>query len=164
MIITKALRNDITALDNSEVDVLSIEWFQTQKRIQRLRTASGREVAIKFMDKGQELRHGDVLVDDETGMVVVRVLPCDSIVVQFDDLLNLGLVAYEVGNKHLALFVKENKLLMPFERPIYLWLQQQGYAPSVQSEVLLHKLNANVDPGHNKRFSFQMSKTIMSIK
>ncbi|MHC5309464.1 urease accessory protein UreE [Myroides sp. LJL116] len=164
MIISKALYNAPEKLNDPKADILAIEWFCANKRIQRLITQSGKEVAIRFFGKGQELKHGDVLIDTPDSLVVVQVLPCETIVVELENLMDLSYVAYQVGNKHLPLFVKGNVLFMPYERPINKWLLENGFQPKLKECVLEDKLNANVDPSHNKRFTFKMNKTIMSIK
>lgn len=164
MLITKTLYNDQDKLNQSNVDILSIEWYQANKRIQRLRTNGNQEVAIRFFGKDQQLKHGDVLWEDANSAIVVQVLPTECIVVEFENKLDMGYVAYEVGNKHIALFVEQNTLLMPFEKPIYNWLLQKNYDPSLQQRVLVNKLNANVDPSANKPIGLQLKKPLLKLK
>ncbi|MHC5201290.1 urease accessory protein UreE [Myroides sp. LJL119] len=164
MLVTNALYNDPSKLTDPKADILSIEWFQANKRIQRLTTCGGQEVAIRFFGKNQELKHGDVLWEDQQSMIVIQVEPTQSIVVRFDNELDMSYVAYQVGNKHIALFVEKNYLLIPFERPIYKWLLEKGFDPELQQRVLVDKLNANVDPTHNKPLGLQLKKPLLKLK
>ena len=52
-IITQALYNDPTKLMDSQVDKLTIEWFQANRRIQRLTTQKGQELGLRIFGKNQ---------------------------------------------------------------------------------------------------------------
>lgn len=132
-----------------EVDLLEIEWFETTKKIQRKRTNSGMEIAIKFMKEGQRLHQGDILYEDDDLVVVVHIKPCEAIVMLPASLLEMGTICYEIGNKHLPLFIQNDQIMMPFEMPMFRWLEASGYTPKKQEVQLLHLLKSNVAPhGH----------------
>ena len=132
-----------------DVDVLEIEWFETTKRIQRKRTNAGMEIAIKFIQEGQRLHQGDILYEDDDLVVVVHIKPCEAIVMTPASLLEMGTICYEIGNKHLPLFIQNDQIMMPFEMPMFRWLEASGYAPEKQDVQLLHLLKSNVTPhGH----------------
>lgn len=138
-----------------EVDVLEIEWFETTKRIQRKRTKAGMEIAIKFMKEGQRLHQGDILYLDDELAVVVHIKPCDAIVMTPNSLLEMGTICYEIGNKHLPLFIQNDQIMMPFEMPMFRWLEASGYSPDKQTVQLLHLLKSNVAPhGHGNASLF----------
>jgi len=122
MLITATLRNGISENMDKHIDHLYLEWYQTTKRIQRLTTADGQSIAIRFLGKGQQLNDGDVLYEDDDKIILVSILPCKSIALINENLLVLGVVAYEIGNKHLPLFVEDNSLFMPYERTMHDWL------------------------------------------
>lgn len=164
MLITSALYNDSSKLHDPKADHLPIEWYQATKRILRLRTLKNQEVAIRFFGKGQELKHGDVLWEDADSLIVVEVLPTSCIVIEFENILDMSFVAYEVGNKHIALFVDKNTLLIPYERPICKWLEKNGFKPKVESRVLVGKLNANVEPITSKPIGLKLKKPLLKLK
>jgi urease accessory protein len=131
------------------IDVLSIEWFEATKRIQRKKTKMGAEIAIKFLKEGQRLRQDDVLYADDDRVIVIDIIPCDAIVVKPSTLLEMGSVCYEIGNKHLPVFIQNDEVLIPFEEPIYKWLLTSGYNTNRTHTKLLNMLNATVQPhGH----------------
>ncbi len=150
MIVYEILGNVVNiAPDHKKVDLLQIEWFESTKKIQRKRTDEGMELAVKFLSEGQRLHEGDVLFEDATKRVLVYIKPCDAIVIQPQSLLEMGTICYEIGNKHLPVFIQENQVLIPFEDPLYKWLEAGGYKPKVESRQLLNMLKSNVSPhGH----------------
>lgn len=164
MLVTQAIRKYNDSEQNRVIDYLFIEWYQTKKRVQRLVTSQGNNIAIRFLGKGQELQQNDVLYEDDHRIVVVSILPCESIEIKTTDFITLSLLAYEIGNKHWPLFVENNNLYMPYERVIYDWLQKIGFDPIKIEKQLCFPLNANVDFDQHKKFSFTPPKGGLSLK
>lgn len=147
MIIKQVLGTTATLLlDGLTLDRLELEWFETAKRIQRKTTAGGMEVAIRFLKEGQRLRQHDVLYLDEEKAVVVHIRPCDAIVVSPQSLLQMGTICYEIGNKHLPLFIQDDQVLIPYEEPLFRWLSVNGYEPVKEEKQLVNMLQTNVEP------------------
>ena len=137
------------SLDVREIDLLQMEWFEVSKRIQRRTTQAGREIAIKFLKEGQRLHQDDVLFIDDNYAIVVDILPCDALIVHPESLLEMGSVCYEIGNKHLPMFIQDDEVLMPFEEPIFRWLTAAGHKVRKENVRLLNMLNSNVQQhGH----------------
>lgn len=112
-----------------QIDYLDLEWFECTKRIQRKKTRSGIEIAIKFLKEGQRLREGDILFEDEEKIIAVNVLETDAIVMNPHSMMEMGTICYEIGNKHIPLFIQNGKVLLPFEMPIFRWLDAAGFSP-----------------------------------
>ncbi|AHF14336.1 urease accessory protein UreE [Niabella soli] len=132
--------------DGLEQDLLELEWYETTKRIQRKHTRAGREIAIKFLREGQRLHQGDILFREGNSIVTVDIKPCEAIVLAPQTLLEMGTICYEIGNKHLPLFIQDDKVMMPFEMPMFRWLESSGYRPEKQVVRLLSILKSNVEP------------------
>lgn len=156
MIIQQIIGNTKTqSIEGLDIDLLEIEWFETTKRIQRKRTNSGVEIAIKFIQEGQRLNQDDILYQDEKKAIVVNIKPCEAIVMTPSSLLEMGTICYEIGNKHLPLFIQNDQIMMPFEMPMFRWLEASGYKPQKQEIKLLHLLKSNVAPhGHGSSSLF----------
>lgn len=150
MIINEVAGNlQLFELDGRLVDLLPIEWYEATKRIQRKKTKGGKEIAIKFLKEGQRLRQDDILYIDDKSIVAVDIVPCDAIVVKPASLLEMGSVCYEIGNKHLPVFIQSDEVLLPFEEPIFKWLIVSGYRTEKTHTRLVNLLNATVQPhGH----------------
>lgn len=147
MIIKQILGNSATlSLSGLVIDLLEMEWFETTKRIQLKATKGGMEIAIRFLKEGQRLLQNDVLYKDEQKAVVVHIKPCEAIVLSPQSLLQMGTICYEIGNKHLPLFIQDNQVLIPYEGPLFRWLQAGGHNPVREVRQLLNMLQSNVAP------------------
>ncbi|MCT3762101.1 urease accessory protein UreE [Elizabethkingia anophelis] len=143
------------------IDYLDLEWFETTKRIQRKKTRQGVDIAIKFLREGQRLREGDILYEDGKKAIVVNVLETEAIVITPTSMLEMGTVCYEIGNKHIPLFIQEDKVLLPFEMPMYRWLEASNFRPERQTVKLLNLLKSNVEPhGHGSIGSSLFTKIL----
>jgi len=129
-----------------ETDLLELEWYETTRRIQRKKTSGGMDIAIRLLREGQRLRQDDVVYSDGRKIVVVHVKPCEAIVLRTLSMTEMGTVCYEIGNKHLPLFIQDNEVLMPFEAPMFRWLEAAGYRPEKGERQLLELLKSNVEP------------------
>ncbi len=143
------------------VDYLDLEWFETTKRIQRKKTRGGEDIAIKFLREGQRLREGDILFEDDEKVVAINVLETEAISMSPVSLLEMGTVCYEIGNKHIPLFIQEDKVLLPFEMPMFRWLEASGFKPERKYVKLLNLLKSNVEPhGHGSLGSSIFNKIL----
>ncbi|SFN06482.1 urease accessory protein [Chryseobacterium oleae] len=161
MIINQTIGNLSENPSAKNIDYLDLEWFETTKRIQRKKTRLGKDIAIKFLREGQRLREGDILFEDEEKIIAVNVLETEAIVMSPDSLLEMGTVCYEIGNKHIPLFIQEDKVLLPFEMPMFRWLEASGFKPEKQTVKLLNLLKSNVEPhGHGSLGSSIFNKIL----
>jgi len=162
MIINETLGNILDKpVVGKSIDYLDLEWFESTKRIQRKKTRQGEDIAIKFLREGQRLREGDILFENEEKLIVVNILETEAIVISPDSMLEMGTVCYEIGNKHIPLFIQENKVLLPFEMPMYRWLEVSGFKPEKQTVKLLNLLKSNVEPhGHGSLGSSIFTKIL----
>lgn len=128
------------------IDWLYLEWHETGKRILRKQTASGREIALRFLHENPALADGDVLHEDAQSLIVVSITPADAIVVRPRSMHEMASVCYEIGNKHLPLFYEDDALLVPYEAPLFRLLSAAGFAPVREKRKLLQPLTTTVAP------------------
>jgi urease accessory protein len=128
------------------IDLLPLEWYETNKRILHKQTVSGRPLTLKFLQESHQLQQGDVLWGDDTTIIAVDILPCDCLVLQPATMAEMAALCYEIGNKHLPLFYQVPDLLMPFDQPLYQLLTAQGYAVQRAQRSLTHPLRTTVTP------------------
>lgn len=136
-------------IGNKTKDVLNLEWFETTKRIMRKNTESEQEIAIQFLKEGTRLKEGDILYEDAEKVVIVNILPCDAIQVTPRSLYEMGTICYEIGNKHLPLFIQGEHVLIPYEKPLENLLIAAGYDVSKTHCKLLNMLKAGLEPHHH---------------
>lgn len=147
MIIEDVIGNTSTlSIGSRQTDLLQLQWYETTRRIQRRQTVSGRELALRLLKQGQRLQQGDVVWMDDATAVVVDILPCEVIVVTPASMLEMGTICYEIGNKHLPVFIQDNEVLIPMEEPLYRWLESAGYTPLKATRKLTNMLRSNVTP------------------
>ncbi|MBS1567150.1 MAG: urease accessory protein UreE [Bacteroidetes bacterium] len=141
------------------IDWLHLEWYEANKRIQRKRTASGQDIALRLtgLDKQAAtdsnrtalLTQDDVLYEDAHTLIAVSILPCDTLVVTPGNMYEMASVCYEIGNKHLPLFYEADSLLAPYEAPLHNMLSAAGFNVTRESRKLLQPLRTTVAPhGH----------------
>ena len=147
MIIKEILGNrQNIPLHSRETDTLFLEWFETTKRILRKETTAGRDIAIKLTKEGQRLQDGDILWQEADLTIIVEIIPTEAIVVTPATLLQMGTICYEIGNKHLPLFIQDDQVLVPYEAPLFRLLEAGGYQPRREIRQLRNILKANVEP------------------
>jgi urease accessory protein len=132
------------------IDWLYLEWYETNKRILRKRTASGREIALRFLHENPTLAQDDVLYEDDQYLIAIDIAPCDTMVIKPRSMYEMASVCYEIGNKHLPLFYEDEALLVPYEEPLFRVLSAADFAPLREKRKLLQPLKTTVAAhGHN---------------
>jgi urease accessory protein len=134
------------------IDTLQLEWFETGKRVLRRSTIKGCEIALRFLREAPMLKEGDILWMDEHTLITVSILPADAIVLKPLTMADMAAICYEIGNKHLPLFLSGDQVLIPFEEPLFKWLDARGYTPVKEQRTLTNMLRSNVLP-HNHNTS-----------
>ncbi len=118
------------------IDFLDLDWFDTGKTTLRKRTRAGQEVGIR--KDTTPLEDGDILYLDEEQAIVVNILPCECIVFKPGNFKDMGTVCFEIGNKHIPIFINEEaEVLVEFEQPLYRLLERSGYEPRREVRKLL---------------------------
>ena len=142
-------------IEQREVDVLPIEYFETNKRILHKATRNNRIVDTKFLQEQHQLQEGDVLFIDNDLIIVVEIVACDCIVIQPQSTKQWAAICYEIGNKHAPLYFEEEQLAIPFEIPLYNQLQWMGFSVTRKNLKLLHPIKTSVAPhGNGNRLPF----------
>ncbi|MFI3292508.1 MAG: urease accessory protein UreE [Rikenellaceae bacterium] len=136
-------------LSGREIDYVELEWYELSKRIQRKRTTAGRDVAMKFMAESIAMKMGDILYLDDNYAIVVRVLPTTTIVLSPRTMHEMATICYEIGNKHMPLFIDGDDILLPYEAPMYKWLESAGYSPKQEERLLENRLKSNAANHHH---------------
>jgi urease accessory protein len=95
---------------------------------------------------------------------MIDLLPADSIVIRPLTMHQMASLCYEIGNKHLPLFVDEDDVLVPYEEPLFRWLTAGGFNPHRQIRKLLNPLKTTTMAhahvaGSNSLFSKIMQLT-----
>lgn len=135
-------------ITDQTIDYVHLQWFESDRNILRKTSQAGREVAFRLLKEGVRLAHDDVVMLDEQTALVVAIEPCQAIVLSPKTLPEMARACYEIGNKHAPLFLEGDEVLLPFDKPMFAWLDAAGFHPSEQMRRLSHALRANSAQGH----------------
>ena len=139
-----------TDCGNKTIDYVAFEWYETNKRIQIKKSYAGRDISLKFMSENPGLTQGDIHFEGEDYIIAVEVLPCECMVISPANMFDTASVCYEIGNKHLPLFIEHNDLLVPYEKPLFAMLSSLGYDIKREQRKLLTPLKTTVSAhAHN---------------
>jgi urease accessory protein len=133
--VTHALGNGIE-LGQRTVDVLEVEWHETAKSRMRRKTKGGLEVLINRTDRGT-FQDGDMLYLSDELAIVLRIKPCDCIVLRPTSLQEVGTICFEIGNKHVPIFITEQEeVCVAYDGYLFQLLLSGGFVPSIEERVL----------------------------
>lgn len=136
------------------VDYLDIEWYNSCKKIARLKTHSGVDVGIRLSDSAilRGLRQDDVVFTDGSMVIVVDILPCQALVMTVTDIDILPKFCYEIGNRHAPFFYGDTKqeFVTPYDKPIQVMLEKIGITVEVKDvKINLENSISSTNGGHS---------------
>jgi len=164
MIIVEKIEGNVVngSIANRIIDPLLLEWFETGKRLLRRHTQGGQEVALRFMREAPMLQQGDIVWMDDKKAIVIDIVPAAAIVLKPAAMKDMAAVCYEIGNKHLPLFLVGDEVLVPYEEPLFRWLEARGYNPEKAPRILTNMLRSNIIP-HEHGNSGSLFSKIMQL-
>ena len=148
--------------NNKNIDWLDMEWHETNKRILHKKTRSGKEVTMKFLKENQNLTQGDILFEDAENIIAIDIQSCEAIVIKPKTMFEMAAICYEIGNKHLPLFLYEDELLIAYEAPLFNLLTSQGYEVNKENRKLINPLKTSV-ASHAHNGSESLFSKIMKL-
>lgn len=163
MLVKEKIGNlELFAVNNRNIDYVLLDWYETNKRILHKKTLLGREISMKFLNENPQLGVGDIIYEDDFGLVAVDIKECEAIVIRPRSMYEMASVCYEIGNKHLPLFYQDEEILVAYEAPLFKLLSAGGYAITQQKRKLTRPLKTTVTPHgkSNTLFSKIMKLTI----
>jgi len=129
MIVEKIVGNlrdmDPTEVEKRHKERVFMESDQLVKRIQRVETDHHNEIGIRLKDP-KDLVDGDVLYMDDDNMILIDVLSDDLIVIQPKDITEMGVIAHELGNRHLPAKFEQGEMLVQYDYLVEELLKKKG--------------------------------------
>lgn len=130
------------------VDYVQLHWYESERNILRKRSSAGREIAFRLLKEGQRLQHDDVVFVSDELVIAVEILPSEVIVLSPKTLPEMARACYEIGNKHSPLFLDGDEVTLPYDKPMFEWLEAAGFKPHKAKRRLSRALRANSAQGH----------------
>ena len=141
MLIQQKIGNtDSFEINNRIIDLLPLDWYETNKRILHKTSVAGIKLTLKFLKEGPSFSQGDIMYEDGQSLIVIDIVPCDAIIIQPVSMYQMASLCYEIGNKHLPLFIDGQEVLVPYEAPLFKWLTAAGFEPKREHRKLLNPL------------------------
>ncbi|HJD46502.1 MAG TPA: urease accessory protein UreE [Candidatus Mediterraneibacter norfolkensis] len=109
---------------DKDVDTVSIEWFERDKKILKKTSKKGTEIGIR---PDRPLNDGDILYEDENSIIAVEMAECELIKINVSDIMEMGRLCFEIGNRHISLSIKPDCVKIPYDAPTYEYLTKLGF-------------------------------------
>ena len=130
---------------------VDLDWDVRQKSRFDATDSQGRALGV-FLPRGTAVRGGDVLVAEDGSLIVVHAAPQPVLVVrhcaQHGSPLDLLRAAYHLGNRHVALQLTPDRLLLEPDHVLADMLRQQHLIVSEASEAFEPEGGAYGHAGH----------------
>ncbi|WP_243403274.1 urease accessory protein UreE [Sphingobacterium haloxyli] len=163
MIVSNGIAGNIRtddALKEKSTDRVELEWFDTEKRILRVRTVNGQEIGFRNLS-GAPLQDGDILFEDEQQRIVVSILPCLCLIFHPRDSMEMARVCFEIGNRHLPIYINETaEVILAYESPLHQLLVIGEYQVTVDTRVILQTHTLKMHAWSTKtKFNITLAKS-----
>ncbi|MGN1423351.1 MAG: urease accessory protein UreE [Oscillospiraceae bacterium] len=109
---------------SKEIETVSIDWFERDKKLLRKTTSSGEDIGIKV---NSPLNEGDILYEDNSRIIAVEITPCDLVSVSVSSMAEMGRLCFELGNRHLSLSISDDAVKCPYDEPTFEYLKKLGF-------------------------------------
>ncbi|MDP4146224.1 MAG: urease accessory protein UreE [Bacillota bacterium] len=146
MLVEEILGNiDDMDLENKQIDTVKIEWYEVDKKILKKTSRNGKDVGIRLKEH-KKLNDGDILYMDDKEALVVDIPDSEALVVKANNMREMGEICYEIGNKHIPMFLIDNDIVVPFDEPLKKLLDKLGYNAEKENKKLVNGLECH---GHS---------------
>jgi len=144
-----------TRIDSAEVDVLSECALTLEQRVkarQRITLSNGDDAGL-YIQRGSVLHDGD-LMQAKTGEVICIRAANESVsTVTFKDSLSMSKACYHLGNRHVALQIRELMLRYQHDHVLDDMLERMGLEPKNEMAPFEPESGAYGEHGHAKPHS-----------
>jgi urease accessory protein len=143
MIVESILGNLSTFdIEDRKIDYVDIQWYEVNKKILKKDSKAGKEIGIKIKGE-QKLKHNDILYCDSREIIAVNVPKCEAILIKPKSIEEMGKICYEIGNKHVPLFLFNDEIRVPYEEPLMKLLEKKGFNPEKVTSRLINGLECH---------------------
>jgi urease accessory protein len=152
-----------STISEKNVDWLDLQWYEAEKRILHKRSRLGTAVVLRFLEGNAHLTQGDILFEDNTSILAVHIVACESIVVCPKNMFEMASVCYEIGNKHLPVFYANEEIIVAYEAPLFKLLELSGIEVKRELRQLINPLKTSVAGHLHERDSETLFSKVMKL-
>ena len=127
MLVIERKKTDIDpqTLMHLEKDRLVLSREDRRRGRQKVRTQKGIEIALA-LPTGTVLKDGDILHVDDRSYIAVEATKEEVIVIHPGSITDCALIAYEIGNRHLPISIRQGIILTPRDGLLEEFLKRNG--------------------------------------
>ncbi|SIT94393.1 hypothetical protein [Pontibacter indicus] len=135
IVVTQALAGE-QELGGRTVDYFEIEWYEASRSKMRKKTQGGVEVLVDKAHR-EPLEDGDLLYLSEDLAILLKIKPCECVVLYPSSLQEVGTICFEIGNKHVPIFMNDaQEVCVAYDAPLYQLLLSGGFVMEIEERVL----------------------------
>ncbi len=135
MIIEYILGNIHTEQRQEEIISVPFEWFEVDKKRIKKMASDGTELGVLVEDV---LKDGDILAKKDGALYVCEIVPTKLTQIHVHSMQEMGRLCFELGNRHLSLKIEEKSVLIPYDKPTFLYLEKLGFEIQQVQEKFTH--------------------------
>ncbi|MBF8963573.1 urease accessory protein UreE [Pontibacter sp. FD36] len=135
LVVTQALEKE-QDLGGRTIDFFEIEWYEASKSRMKKKTQGGVEVLVEKSNR-ETLEDGDLLYLSEERAILLKIKPCECVVLYPRSLQEVGTICFEIGNKHVPIFITDdNEVYVAYDAPLYQLLLSGDFVIGIEERVL----------------------------
>ena len=148
MIVEKVIGNieEIEDIKAFHVEKVILESDDLLKRVQRVQTDHGTELGIS-LPPNHALRDGDILHQEGKNLIVISVKADDVLVIRPADMMQMGVVAHMLGNRHLPAQFEEDTMIVQYDYLVERLLKEEKLSYTRENKKLKQAFR-HVDHSH----------------
>ena len=124
MVLEKIIGSLSENKSSKQVITLPYEWDEVNKKIHKKIASSGEEIGLRL---SEPLYDGAIVFEDETRIIALSLVPCEITRIHADTINEMGMVCFELGNRHLPLSFGNGWVDIPYDHPTFDYLHKKGF-------------------------------------
>ncbi len=112
-------------MDKEKIAV-KFEWFELEKKRIKKKAEDGYEFGII---PNKIIEDGDIIAEIDNKIYFCQIKSCLLTQVETSSLEEMGKLCFELGNRHLPLKIKKNKVFIPYDKPTFDYLEKMAFNP-----------------------------------
>ncbi len=137
MIVIEEIRGKLSGSETRRVERVALGWADRLRSRQRVTSDCGTELGIS-LPTGQALHEDDILYEDGERVIAVATVPDDVLVLYPETPVDLGRIAYQVGNRHAPVMLENDRVLTPYDSVLEEYFLKMGVRCKRANEPFFH--------------------------
>ena len=141
MIVVDEIRGKISGEETRRVERVALGWADRLRSRQRVTSDRGTEIGIA-LPTGHGLHEDDILFEDGERVIAVATVAEDVLALYPATPVDLGRIAYQVGNRHAPVMVEDDRVLTPYDSVLEEYFRKMGVRCERTAEPFTHDFGA----------------------